>query len=319
MSGLIDAGRAYLEAGNTDAAARAAKQLLMEDPNDRSALELLCDSHFQDRDYRAASEVVEQLLRLAPNSLEAHVRRVLVYIECGWQDPAKAALDQFRETLPGYPDAYEELLGYYELVFGNSTHASERLQAMLERRPDDISLRRMIILSEVDARNPFRALPHIEAILAVVANDQVALRTLAFCRFRQFRFGEARKLAKAARRLDPLDRPLRWITPLSFVVWFPPFLVGHILQWGMAKTAQLLGGKAGHAIGIAIIAAIIGTVISLDMSERVGDAPPSQLVAYSILGAILAGMWAFVIHYVVGVQWDDPDDNGPGSLRLPGY
>lgn len=319
MLGQIESGWAFLQAGNVEAAVKTAKRALQDDPNHPEALELLCECELTDRNYRAASETIEQLLRLSPNNVVAHKQRIMMYIECGWQDDAKQALNQFRETLPSYPNVYRFLCGYFELIYGSPARASQLMRALLAQQPDDIGLQNLIAIAEFEARNPLRALPFLEQVLAVDAQDDSARRVLAFCRFRTFRFTEARNLAKQALRLAPRDVSLRSIAPLCLLVWFPPFLLGHGAQWLIAKVAQRFGAVGGHIAGLGVLAAMFGAVIALATANANNAEQLPTAYGVVVLVGFLAGIWAVFTHYVVGVNWGVNDSTHKGNVRLRDY
>ena len=80
MDGTLEAGRAALQAGNTFAAIRSAKQVLQEDPQDTEAMDLLCSAHMAEDDYMSAQQVVSSWLRIDPNDPSAHFAQIALQI-----------------------------------------------------------------------------------------------------------------------------------------------------------------------------------------------------------------------------------------------
>ncbi|MEM8617552.1 MAG: hypothetical protein AAGF20_11545 [Pseudomonadota bacterium] len=319
QDGQVQAGRAQLEAGNARGAIRTAKQALMDAPNDLDALDLLSDGHMALSDFTAASEVIEQMLRLAPNHLQAMETQILLLMRMGWQDAAKEKLAAFKLAHPNWPDRHRELTSLWDFAFGDASRAARDMRDMLERRPGDYGLMAMIALAETEARNPFAAEPFMEQILNLDANHASALRTLAFCRFRQFRFSTARALARAARANDPTDQALRWIAPLSWLVWFPPFILGHAIQWLIAKAAQRFGGRSGDYVGGAFFLAFVSLVVGIMARANDGGAPPSKPVAFAVLALILAGFWTCAVHFILCEVRGGNSSSSGRSVKITGY
>lgn len=317
--GVLEAGRAMLDAGNVDGAMRAAKQALQADPNDFDALDLLTQVQMEIGDYNGASETNEQLLRLNPQHTQAHVTRVLIPMRRGHYEPSKRALEAFRLARPMAIYEHRYLLALWEYQFGSPAKSIALLREILTEQPGDTGLQRMLGLAEYEARNPFRAGDAMSRVLSQHANDAAAQRVMAFVRFREFAFGDARALAKGARALDPTEKPLRWVNWGSYLALFPPFFAGHGLQWVTAKIAAIAGPVAGHAANVVwVILAIWGVVYAAGQNQAEPFLPHWQ--GLLVLGFLLATAWALIVHYVLGEDWNpDPYANTQTRVRLDDY
>ena len=244
MDGRLTAGQAQLQAGNTFAAIRSAKQVLQDDPQDTNALELLCCAHMAERDYMSAQDVLDGWLRITPDDPDAHWTQILLQMSLGRQDDAKQRIAQFEQSFPESVHLTIWLQAMWQEAFGSPDKAIALYRTLLEREPGDISLIRRIALTEVEARNIIAASELMQDVLAHNANDADALRTLAISELKTFRFASARELATAAQAANPRDLAMKKVKWLSWIVLFPPFLAGHVLHYLIAYVRYAAGSIA---------------------------------------------------------------------------
>jgi|GEM_PF-3681758 len=317
--GLIESGWAMLQAGNHDAAIAAAKQVLQSDPNDFDALFLMSRGMLSGWDYAGAQAATEQILRLRPDAMEGHLNRVEIPMYRGLYQASKDALDAFREACPQAITEHQMLSARWEQYFGDPKIAIKLYRDLLAKQPTDIDLHRSLGLVEYEVRNPFRAERSLAYVLENKVHDAKVMEHLAFIRFRQFAFDKARSLAASSRQLDPSNKPVRWASWASFLVWFPPFLVGHILQWLAAKAADMSGPVAGHMVNLLWI---VLTIVSIVFAAQANQSPPYLPIwqGLLVLAGLLATAWAMLVHYVFGEDWGyEPYADTGNQVRLKDY
>ncbi len=315
MGGSLEHGWAFLSAGNAAGAMRAAKQALNDDPNDVEALDLLQQAHITSRDYRSADEVIKQWLRLSPDDSDAHAANIFLLIALGFQDEATVAIKSFGEAFPhdGHRLSYLEAL--WDASFGRPDRAASRLQDLYGTFGGDPSILLMLGRALFDARNPLAAEEPIETVLSQDANNVDALHILAFTRYRAFRFGEARALAKQVRERGGTESSIKFLPFLTWVSLFPPFLMGHGLAWMMGQLAKQFGGVAGHVFAGGLGVTIAGIIYWATQVAAV-QAPPSKTVAWNIVIALIAAGWALFVHYASHTLSDGSEDRR--SARITG-
>lgn len=309
MDGVINSGWAQLDAGNHMAALRIAKTALQDDPNDFEALALLAKAALAADDFETARGASDQLLRLRPDHPAGHVNRFAIALQAGGYEASKQQLESIKSALPNAVETHLELEGLWEYVHGDPSKASRAYRSLLSKTPDDKSLHRMLGLIEYEARNPFGAGDHMAEVLSVDASDSDAMRIMGYAELRAFRFSQAESLAASAREKQPDETPLRWVGWCSRLVWFPPFFIGHILQWISAKAAQSAGPVAGH--GANALWAILGVAI-ISHGANANQVPPYLPLwqSFLLLGGVLAVIWALCVHYLLG------DDLSPDYMSL---
>lgn len=317
--GLIESGWAMVQAGNFDAAIRTAKQALQADPNDFEALSLMTRAMLYSGDFAAAYDTNQQILRLRPDAVEGHVNSVEIPMYRGLYQVSKDALNAFREACPNAITEHQILSATWEYHFGDPKTAIALYHGLLAKHPGDLDLHRALGLAEYEVGNPFRAERSFSLVIQHKVRDAKVMEQLAFIRFRQFAFGEARALASASRQLQPDRKPLRWVGWASFLVWLPPFFIGHGLQWCTAKAADLAGPVAGHLANLLwVVLGISGIVYAASANQLPPYLPAWQGII--VLGGLFAAAWALLVHYVFGEDWGyEPYSDLGDRVQLKDY
>jgi|GEM_PF-5881896 len=328
MNGQIEAGRALLQAGNAPAAIRNAKDALSRDANDTNAHDLLVDALLADGDEVEAKRVLRTWLAVDPHDPRALFMELRMTLRWPSQRAdARRMVEEMKASPrmdPAIKIAAEALLEIYE---GHPAKAAAGLETVIERRPDAADFRLFAARAQVEAHNPFRAIEHLEYLVTQNPNHAEALKLLAYCRYREFRFGDALGMSRAAQAIAPsqhLPRWMKWLVPLTF---FPIFLLGHAFAWILAKLAELAGGAAGHIAAGGTAAAIAGAffwarsgpMIRSELWEAaVMDGwPVPPVYAISIVVAMIALAWGLFVHY--GVLRFDEETEGRRIVPPAGY
>lgn len=128
---LVEAARAQLAAGDTEAAARNLDQALALDPDDIAIHPLLANVHVRRGDYRAAEKLLEALpINVATDEAFASVRATL---ELARQLPADADREELEER-PADDVEAQYLLCIFDAIAGDFDAALERLFELLEQQ-----------------------------------------------------------------------------------------------------------------------------------------------------------------------------------------
>lgn len=306
MEGILAAGRASLQAGNIDAAIRAAKQVLMDDPQSIPAMELLCSAHMAERDYMSAQDVISAWLRIMPDDPDAHWKQIMLQMTLGRQDDAKARIDQFEKSFPNSLYHTIMLRGIWEDNFGSAKKAKEFYHEILALEPDNADMKSRIAMVEVEDWNIIAASELMLEVLQENAGDADALRTLAVAELKAFRLSSAREFATAAQAANPRDLAMKKVKWLSWLVLFPPFAIGHVLQILISQVRFHAGGIAAHILCAMIAAAMVAPVIWSSEMTRDGAEIPLQ-TSLILTTVFLAGCWTLSMYYIFGIGNADED------------
>ena len=312
MDGTLAAGRAALQAGNVFAAVRAAKEALQDDPQDIEALDLLYDAHMFEHDYLSAQDVLPSWLRISPNDPDAHFNQTMLQMTLGRQDDAKARIDQFATNFPTCVHHTMMLQGIWEEAFGSPDKSVELYEEMLTLEPNSPGIKIRLAMAHVNGRNAIAANALMRDVVSQYANDADALRTLAVTELKAFQLGNARRLADAARAANPRDMAMKKVKWLSWLVFFPPFAVGHALQMILSRIRFSAGNVAANIFAGLIGAAMVGALIYARETQNDGGDLPLQ-ISIILASGFLAGCWALSMYYIFGIGNAD-DDKRTASL-----
>lgn len=316
MDGTLAAGRAQLDAGNPEGAVRAAKQVLIDDPQNTEALGLLCIAHIVEQDFMSAQDVISSWLRIDPNDPSAHYRQIELQMCLGRQDDAKERIKRFSESFPYEAHTTLWMTALWEENFGSPEKAVENYEMMLETAPDSTAIKMRLAMAHAEGRN-FIAARRLS--MEVLQNDMAnadALRTAAIGALKAFDLSDARDLANTARAANPRDMAMKKVRWASWLVFFPPFLAGHILQMLMSRIRFSGGNVAANIFGGIVAAVMAGTVIYAGSIDDNYD-PISLPVSLSLATAFLACGWALSMYYIFGIG--DADEDKKSAMLSGGY
>ncbi|MEM6900569.1 MAG: tetratricopeptide repeat protein [Pseudomonadota bacterium] len=299
--GTLESGWSFLAAGNTASAMRAAKELLGEDPRSGDALELLSMCYLADGAIAKAQDEAENWLRLEPDNANAHLNNVRILLNTHFQDHTRQLIETFKQSFPNHPHEYELMLGRWELYYGSTQRSVELLSGLDQTFPNDWELNATLAVAEYENRRIFRAHEYARNALAQRPDNPRLLSIFAKTSFRLFQFRNARDAAKAARRYDPSQKLAVTHIPASWAVFFPPFLLGHGLQYGASWLAERLPYQIRLA-PLLLLFALTFIVIALRPSTVDYD----FRAALPTFAGILAMFWALMSYAGMDVVlWDD--------------
>ena len=300
MDGTLATGRAQLEAGNASGAVRAAKQALADDPQDTDALGLLSAAHIAEKDFMSAQDAISAWLRIDPGDPRAHYLQIELQMILGRQEDAKQRIDQFTASFPQEVHYALWLEALWEEAFGSPEKAAERYAALLEAAPDSPEMKMRLAMAHAEGRNIIAARQLSMEVLQQDMQNEEALRTAAIGALKAFNLSDARELATAARAANPRDMAMKKVHWASWLVLFPPFAAGHLIQMLISQVRFAAGGVAANVLAGVVAAIMAGTLIYAGSINDNYDTIPLQTSL--ILAAIfLACGWALSMYYIFGI------------------
>ena len=306
MDGELVAGQAHLDAGNPEAAARAAKKVLMDDPQNTGAISLLCNARMAQRDFMSAQEMISSWLRIDPSDPDAHYKQIELQMSLGRQDDAKQRMQQFAASFPQEVFTSMWMEALWEECFGSPDKATAVYEGLLEMAPDSTGIKMRLASSHSEGRNIIAARRLSMEVLEKSMNDAEALRIAAIGALKAFQLGDARELATSARAANPRDMAMKKVHWASWLVFFPPFAIGHALQMILSKIRYSAGGIAANIFAGLIAAVMLAAVVYAGESNRNFDVIPIE-VSLLLTTAFLAGTWALSMYYIFGIGNADED------------
>ena len=232
MSDAIATARAFLAAGNFDAARREAVRALSTPAFSEAAGEaraVLFDCALQQTDYLEAERVLKDWLADDPNGWAANRSRALLAIKLR-QREAEQEIDRLRRAFPDRSLEIELLDIARSLELGDGRTALEGCTQLRERGVEGETIEtleaRAHLLYDLPQAGRRRT---AEAVRARPGDAEARLRH-AINAFFAFGILTARREAREARRLDPAQaREANALIVLTWLVWIPNFLVAHAL------------------------------------------------------------------------------------------
>ena len=306
MDGLLTTGQAQLDAGNPEAAARAAKQVLMDNPQDTEAINLLCNAHMAQRDYMSAQEMISSWLRIDPNDPDAHYKQIELQMCLGRQDDAKQRMQHFAASFPQEVFTSMWMEALWEESFGSPDKAAALYEGLLEMAPDSTGIKMRLASAHSEGRNIIAARRISMEVLQKAMNNDEALRIAAIGALKAFHLADARELATSARAANPRDMAMKKVHWASWLVFFPPFAIGHGLQMLLSQIRYSAGGLAANVFAGIIGAVMAGAVVYAGESNRNFEPIPME-VSLLLATAFLAGAWALSMYYIFGIGNADED------------
>lgn len=197
---LLNLGWAYWHGKRFDDALRVGATLVSLDPDNRSFLVFLANTHIERREYGPASEAALKALRTSPGDKDASMVLARASLLDGRPREALGILDGLLAAAPGYaPAAYRraELLSQV----GRKPEALEALERLLEEDPTNASYRRSraklfsALGRQEDAKDEW-------ADLSRGHRDTDSLLNLAWAHWREGRVEEAWVIAGTLVRID---------------------------------------------------------------------------------------------------------------------
>lgn len=227
----IAAARAFLEAGNFKLAIKHAEEVLQKDPENSRALEVLGDTLLKTNEHQRLEELSVSWLGRDPSAGPPHMFLFFCYLQRKDQKMARALLDHFSTACPGNKREIDMFEAAFKTKFGKPEEGFDSLARIYAADGDKRSAFKFNSLAALKRQNLSEAIT--EGEFARRSGDVSAghLSYLAMLCYRTFRFAKCRAYARQALAADrSLDIP-RELIVLSYLVWFPPFLIGHAAMY----------------------------------------------------------------------------------------
>jgi tetratricopeptide (TPR) repeat protein len=282
MNGDIAAARAYLKAGNSNRALELVEQVLKLDPYSNQALEAHCNILFTINAFDKLQSVAASWLSREPGNIVPSFHLLLCHIHRKDKRAARVTIDNFRIATPN-PEEVDLVESIYEAKFGNTTEGFSTLAKSFGEAGDkgvEHQFKSYAALANADIRGAIQ-----QAELGRQAGDCSAstLARLSMLYFRALRFGKSRECARLALKIDPTLPIPRELLILSWVVLFPPFLIGHLaltLTTNTRHWTSMFGNRAFfYALGVPVVVLVL---VLLDKSLGAIGVPVSKLALLSI-------------------------------------
>lgn len=220
----LNTAKALLEAGNFDGARRKANEALDVDPDDNRAKRLLVEIEFGCENYKRQLELSREFLSTHPNNVEIRLYEFLALSHLKKKSEARKAYNSFKTDFPDHDYYLSQMELVLNALTGETRQTGESVRTRLSEAHSDnekidlgltcLKLGDIFIanraLTEVHDRHPH----NFEIVTG-----------LASANFQICKFNEARKFALRALKLDPKNWRLKIFILLSYIAYFPPFLL----------------------------------------------------------------------------------------------
>src|SRR5579871_2727916 len=144
-------------------------------------------------------------VQATPKNAEAHYELGSAYLAVGDLGKGAASLRRALELNPKYTAAQLRLAQVMAIAGDQELQkdAQERLQALLEERPDNPDVLHALALSELKLGNPKQAMQHLERALAAAPHELILAITLAQTKLEQKDLKGAEDVLKEACKNSP--------------------------------------------------------------------------------------------------------------------
>jgi tetratricopeptide (TPR) repeat protein len=248
----IASARAFLEAGNLQRALTEIEGVLRDDPHEPDALQTYCDTLLKLKRLDLLEQAAWKWLGHDPSSLLAYSH--LLY--CFKRSARRKDAEELRQRFLGAstdPQDVKLALALYDVSFGSKADGWAQVSEEFSsegRHAETYAYASRAARARGDMREAWA-----QAKLALGAGyrDAHHLEYMSVLCFRLMRFAKCREFARLALRTDPHLAIARELLVLSWLVWFPPFLVAHVL----ALLRLLLAGQKWVVIALVIAPLVV--------------------------------------------------------------
>ena len=228
MSGNVAAARAFLSAGNTKLALAQLEDILADDPQDAGALDAYCDALREAGRDADALRVARDWIARAPRDQSAHIQLIASLMRGNDGKAARKAIDAYRDVAPWDVDALDWLETTHEARFGNQAKGLRTLSQRFARKGDHKTEFRLASYAAEKRSDLPEAIIEAEYARRTGDDSPELAAYLAMLCFRAFRLSKCRQYARDALQKRPGMPAPTELLYLSWIVFFPPFLVAHL-------------------------------------------------------------------------------------------
>ncbi len=272
-----------MNAGNMPAAKAMIDRIMRQEPDNHEAHVLLIDYELKLGNYKTMARLCRSSLSLWPDNADIRSRYILSRMRCWFTAFRLIEIHRLcKEFERDFPTRRMDLLtlkGIWAIAINNRWSARRIRNIIAEEYPDSTmttTFDRMIAKLTDDLN--LKESAAIDA-LGHNHNDASAYAELAFVQFDLCRFAAARRSAKAALALDPMNRKALMVLRLSWLVWFPPFLISNVFfaipillrRWISSRRDRFL-------VWVAIIFAAITEMPALIELAIIDSAPIASII-----------------------------------------
>lgn len=315
MSTPFNTARAYIEAGNLDAARKIAREAMEKRSDDVAVHDLMVDIELAAKAYPKALDLCREALARWPDHAGLRLSHALTLIHTGRGGEAAKAVEKFEEDFPFQPLDATLLHTIWQTQYGSlkrAKHYRRRFEELVPDSPHNAMLDAMIAGKADDMLGRERASKRMAEDAPM---DADAHARLAYAQFDLFRLGAARRSARAALAAEPTKRRVEAVLWLSWMVLFPPFFFAHLYHWLESMRVSLLPRWLAVLIhipfGIAYYFVLFGRVYPAIFGPIFGNLLLMVILVVTTLG------WPYIRNAMLA--WFGRQSEKPQDVSLRGY
>ncbi len=330
MSTRFNAARAYIAAGNLDAARRIAREAMERAPDDVAVWHLMVDIELAAKRWEAAYDLSLRALAQWPNHAELRLGHAITLVYTKRKVEVVQAIRDWERDFPLARAEAHFLHTFREAFYGSTKKARAHFGEFREYCPDSPYVPILDELIAHKANDPLAIERTLKRMAPTVTTNGKVHTRLATVQLDLFKLAAARRSARTALAIEPTRRDAEAILWLSWLVFFPPFFVAHAYFWLDGMRRSLFSGWLVAALKVPLMAvfglAIIAFFIVLIGGAGVltGDADKVDNVIYSLTATVAACFFL-----IVGFAWPHVRaavmarfarrGSGAASIELAGY
>ena len=224
----IASARAFLEAGNLQRALTEIEGVLRDDPYKPDALQTYCDILLKLKRLDLLEQAALKWLGHNPSSLLAYSHLLYCFKMSARRNDAEGLWQRFR----GVNTDSQELklaLALYDVCFGSKADGWAQVSQEFSSEGKNAEAYAFASRAARAKGDILEAWAQAKLALEAGYRDVHHLEYMSVLCFRLMRFAKCREFARLALRTDPRLAIARELLFLSWLVWFPLFLVAHVL------------------------------------------------------------------------------------------
>lgn len=230
MSSRIAAAKAFLDAGNAARARSEIETALRDNPHNAAARDVYCWVLREQEQWDALEATAREWLSWDPASARAYAH-LLIRLKVGRRSKdAKKLREQYLKAITD-PDGLKMLDSVYQVCFGDAADAYSRLSTEAAASGDFKSSFQFASKAALFRANLSEAVTEAEFARRTGDNSAKNFERLSMLSFRLLRFSKCREYARLALQADPTSTLPRELIVLSWISYFPPFVMGNALVY----------------------------------------------------------------------------------------
>ncbi len=231
MSTPFNTARAYIAAGNLDAARKIARDAMEKAHDDVTVHDLMVDIEFAAKAYEKALKICREALARWPDHAGLRLSHALALMYTGRGGDAKKAVEKFEEDFSFRPLDATLLHTIWQAQYGSLKRAKYYRRRFEELAPDSPHIAMLDAMIAGKADDMLGRERASRRMTEDAPMDADAHARLAYAQFDLFRLSAARRSTRAALTAEPTKRRVEAVLWLSWMVLFPPFFFAHLYHF----------------------------------------------------------------------------------------